>query len=191
MSRSCVHFGRVTWIKTLDCLSSKKLITWGHYWRDLLHNQFKDLYWLKKTMVQLLKFLSSDLVSLNTSLQVTWGTLWRCQIAPVINHYKYGWDLCQSSWAVSVGHWCKPIWEPIIMDWLLVDVCLQIVRITTKDIWQIEELLKILKTEVGASDWVKVTEIHNPTIAAQEPPVNSICIDGMWNQIKHCVLCLL
>jgi len=38
------------------------------------------------------------------------------------------------------------------MDWLLVDVCLQIVRITTKDIWQIEELLKILKTEVGASD---------------------------------------
>ena len=38
------------------------------------------------------------------------------------------------------------------MDWLLVNVCLQIVRITTKDIWQIEELLKILITKVKARE---------------------------------------
>ena len=69
---------------------------------------------------------------------------------------------------------------PIIMNSLPADVCLQIVRITTKDIWEIEELLQILRIEVEAreiSDRVKVTKIHNPA-SIQELSINSICIDS-------------
>ena len=53
---------------------------------------------------------------------------------------------------------------PIVMDWLPADVCLQIVRVTTKDIWEIDELLLVLRTEVEAreiSDRIKANEVRN------------------------------
>ena len=34
----------------------------------------------------------------------------------------------------------------------LPDVCLQIARVTTKDIWEIDELLQVLRTEVEARE---------------------------------------
>ena len=61
---------------------------------------------------------------------------------------------------------------PIMMDRLPADVCLQIARITTKDIWEIDELLQVLRTKVEAkeiSDRVKVTEIRNPVPPSQQP----------------------
>ena len=41
---------------------------------------------------------------------------------------------------------------PIVMDRLPADVCLQIARVTTKDIWEIDELLQVLRTEVEARE---------------------------------------
>lgn len=71
---------------------------------------------------------------------------------------------------------------PIVMDRLPADVCLQIARVTTKDIWEIDELLQVLMTEVEAreiSGRVKVTEIRNPLpVLTEEHSVNSICIGG-------------
>ena len=60
---------------------------------------------------------------------------------------------------------------PIVMDRLPADVCLQIARVTTKDIWEIDELLQVLRTEVEAreiSDRVKTTEIRNPLPPSQQ-----------------------
>ena len=58
------------------------------------------------------------------------------------------------------------------MDQLPADVCLQIARVTMKDIQEIDELLQVLRTEVEAreiSDRVKVTEIRNPFPPSQQP----------------------
>ena len=57
-----------------------------------------------------------------------------------------------------------------MMDRLPADVCLQIARVTTKDIMEIDELLQVLRTEVEAreiSDRIKENEVHNPLPPSQ------------------------
>ena len=84
----------------------------------------------------------------------------------------------------------------IVIDWLPADVCLQIARATTKEIWEIDEVLEVLRTEIEAreiSDKIKVTENHNPLLQSQPKnhSVNSIRIDCTWNGKSQCILCLL
>ena len=55
---------------------------------------------------------------------------------------------------------------PVVMAKLPANVHLQIARVTTKDIWEIDELLQVLRTEVEAreiSEGVKVHEMHSTT----------------------------
>ena len=56
---------------------------------------------------------------------------------------------------------------PIIMSKLLPEVCLQIARVSVKEVWEVEELMNAIKGEVEAreiSDHIKVTE-RKPDIA--------------------------
>lgn len=64
---------------------------------------------------------------------------------------------------------------PIVMAKLPSDVCLQIARVTTKDIWEIDELLQVLRIEVEAretSEGVGVHEARSSTNSSshQRPP---------------------
>ena len=79
--------------------------------------------------------------------------------------------------ALGIGaEWYGSFLIPIVMDRLPADVCLQMARVTTKDIWEIDELLQVLRTEVEAreiSDRVKVTEICNPLPQSQQKSTRS------------------
>ena len=64
---------------------------------------------------------------------------------------------------------------PVVMAKLPADVCLQIARVTTKDIWKINELLEVLRTEVEATEIsirVRVHEIRSSTNPSnQQQPI--------------------
>ena len=60
---------------------------------------------------------------------------------------------------------------PVVMAKLPADVRLQIARVTTKDIWEIDELLQVLRTEVEAreiSEGVKVHEMRSSTTSPNQ-----------------------
>ena len=55
---------------------------------------------------------------------------------------------------------------PVVMAKLPADVQLQIARVTTKDVWEIDELLQVLRTELQAreiSEGIRVHEIRSST----------------------------
>lgn len=50
---------------------------------------------------------------------------------------------------------------PVIMSKLPAEVCLQVTRVTTKEVWEVQELLTVIKAKVEAreiSDTVKINE---------------------------------
>ena len=54
---------------------------------------------------------------------------------------------------------CSSFLIPIIMSKLLAKVQLQIVRVSAKDVWGIEELMKVIKDEVEARGRGKSSDI--------------------------------
>ena len=65
---------------------------------------------------------------------------------------------------------------PIVMNQLPADVCLQITRVTNKDIWELDELLLVPRTELEVkeiSGRVKVTNICNTIPRLQQKGLRS------------------
>lgn len=50
---------------------------------------------------------------------------------------------------------------PVVMAKLTQDVRLQNARLTTKEVWEIDELLQVLRTEVEAREVSKGVRVHN------------------------------
>jgi len=66
---------------------------------------------------------------------------------------------------------------PIVMDRLPVDVCLQIARVTTKEVWEMDEVLEVLRTEVEAreiSDKINMNKNRNPLLQSQPKTTRSM-----------------
>ena len=57
---------------------------------------------------------------------------------------------------------------PIVMAKLPGDVRLQIARLTTKDVWEIEELLQVLRIEVEAREVSEVHEARSSTTSSHQ-----------------------
>ena len=82
---------------------------------------------------------------------------------------------------------------PVIMSKLPAEVRLQIARVSVKEVWEVEEMLTVIKSEVEAreiSDTVKVTEQKQVTPRRVPPPTASalLVIEGGGSKIS-CVYC--
>ena len=82
---------------------------------------------------------------------------------------------------------------PVIMSKLPAEVRLQIARVSVKDVWEVEELLTVIKTEVEAreiSDTVKVTEQEPITPRrGTQPTASALVVTEGGNNKVSCVYC--
>ena len=86
---------------------------------------------------------------------------------------------------------------PVIMSTLPLEVCLQVARLTTGDMWEVEELLQLIKREVVArelSDTIRVNERNPQPPQQQRRPLVStasslIANDHSEEKKVNCVLC--
>ena len=82
---------------------------------------------------------------------------------------------------------------PVIMSKLPAEVRLQIARVSVKDVWEVEELLTVIKAEVEAreiSDAVKVTE-QKPITPRRgtQPTASAVIVTEGGNNKVSCVYC--
>ena len=84
---------------------------------------------------------------------------------------------------------------PVIMSKLPSEIRLQIARVTTQEVWNIEELLRVIKGEVEArelSDGIKIQESRKlePAHRSLIPTASSLVVkEGSLSQKKTCVYC--
>ena len=79
---------------------------------------------------------------------------------------------------------------PFIMSKLLAEVRLQIARVSVKDVWEVEELLTVIKAEVETreiSDTVKVTE--QKQAIPREPTASALVVTEGGSSKIICVYC--
>jgi len=83
---------------------------------------------------------------------------------------------------------------PIIMAKLPSEVRLQIARVTNKDVWEVEELLQVIKAEVEAreiSDTIKVQDVRNPDTSRRNvrPTASTLMMREQCLTGRECVYC--
>ena len=84
---------------------------------------------------------------------------------------------------------------PVIMEKLPQDVRLQIARVTTRDVWDIEELMQVIKSEVEAremTEGIKINEtrkLDNLSRKSAMPTTSSFLTKDGGSNERRCIYC--